>query len=303
MKDANCYLCNDKNRWVLFTKKGYRICRCSRCGFIYTNPAPSNVQLEKFYKNFDYKNKNVAELTIRSDAVRSLKKIIRFVGKGRRKILDIGCGRGFFLDEAHKLGWSVHGIDYSKNVIDYATNNLNLNVKRADMFNYDTEELYDVVSLNQVIEHVTEPNRLVKICSRLLKNGGLLYIATPNFGSISAKVSGSDFDHLIPPEHLSYFDKESLTKLLKDNNFSIQYTGSWSYSVDLAGIIKNLLHRNKHSTKISTKRSVDLVGFNSQSRMKKIKYFFFDKLFCRIFYRILNFDSFGIMLDVVAVKK
>lgn len=303
MKAIYCYVCRAKNRRILYRKGKYSIFKCLSCGFIYTDPIPSKVQLEEFYKNFDYKNKEIAELTIRKDAMNSLKRIRQYIKNEQVKLLDIGCGRGFFLDEARKLGWNVYGIDYSENVIDYAIKKLNLDVERTDMFNYHTKELYDVVSLNQVIEHVSDPDKIIKKCFKLLKKGGILYIATPNIGSISAKVLGSDFDHLIPPEHLGYFDKNLLIRSLKDNDFSVQYLGSWSYSVDLAGIIKKLLYKNKHSIETPMNKSMDSVGSSNQSRVKQIKYFLFDKFFCGIFYKVLNLDSFGIMLDAVAIKK
>ena len=73
--------------------------------------------------------------------------------------------------------------------------------------------------------------------------------------------------------------------------------------MDLAGIIKKLLYKNKHSIETPMNKSMDSVGSSNQSRVKQIKYFLFDNFFCGIFYKVLNLDSFGIMLDAVAIKK
>lgn len=301
MKTATCYLCRKKGARLLFRKENYFILECLDCHFVYVDPIPTKQQLNKFYKRFDYRNSEVAELTIRKDAKNSLRRIRRHLPKNKIRLLDIGCGRGYFLDEARKFGWKVYGIDYSKAVTIYAKEKLNLNVQCIDTFKYSSTEKFDVIALNQVIEHVPYPMELIKKCFDLLNSKGIIYVATPNIDSISAKVLKEDFDHLIPPEHLGYFRKTTLTKLLKLCNFKIQYSGSWSYPVDLAGIVKRSLKRTKHSRLMvagTAKKSA-----NNISVIKQLKYVLFDKLFCELFYRFLNFDSFGIVLEVIARKE
>lgn len=300
MKRPYCYLCNSRSSQFFGKKNGFSIVRCENCGFVYVNSVPSKRQLNQFYHTFDYYNVDAVEKVIRQDATRSLQKIELYKNTG--SLLDIGCGRGFFMDEARKRGWEVQGIDYSKNVIDYARTVLHLNAQRSDVFSVTSEKKFDVVTLNQVIEHILNPKDLIQKCYDLLNSKGIIYIATPNIESLAAKVAKEYFDHLIPPLHLGYFSQETLSRLLEESHFRILYLGSWSYPVDLAGIIKRLLKKTQDITKLSKKNE-----FNTRSRnlsfIKRIKYLLFDKLFCGLFYRVLNFDSFGTILEVIAIKK
>lgn len=303
MKITPCYICGADRSNFLFKKGNYNIVECLNCSFVYVDSVPSRKQLNEIYRKFHYQNEKDIESTIRTDAIRSLKIIKRYVQKDGNSLLDVGCGRGYFLDEAKKMSWITQGIDYSEKVVDFAQKKFNLNVVCADIFHYTPTEQFDVITLNQVLEHVSTPHKLIQKCRELLKTTGIIYIATPNIKSFSAKILKKDFDHLIPPMHLGYFQKSTLINVLKLHNFGILYTGSWSYPMDLAGIIKRLLKRKKHSGIKSAFRADSTTKVDNNALGKKIKYFVFDKLFCGLFYRFLNFDSFGIVLEVIARKE
>lgn len=304
MNDNSCYIC-DSNNYRLITKKSkYSIVKCKKCDFVFTTPIPNREELDKYYQRFDYKDSLTAENIIRSDAKRSLGKIGSFFEKSG-DILDVGSGRGYFLDEARKLGWNTFGVDASELVTDYAKNILHLNIFHNDIFSFHSTRTFDLVTLNQVIEHFVNPKELIIKCSKNLNGGGLLYIATPNIESISAKVLKENFDHFIPPEHLGYFSQYTLKRLLEELGFKVIYVGSWSYPSDLGGIIKTLLGKNlkreqpcKFVTKTYTANSNCFSRFNTQ----QVKSFLFDRVFCYLFYKVLNFDSWGINLEILGVK-
>ena len=301
MRKVSCLVCSYREFDLFCTKKEDQIVKCKKCNFIFANPQPTWEQLTKFYEYFDYKDPHAAEVAIRRDARRSLKIIYQCL-KAKGSLLDMGCGRGYFLDEARAAGWNVWGVDYSKQVIDYAKKKLNLNVQVGDIFSYKTSKKFSLIVLNQVIEHVLDPKRLIDRCYELLNPKGYLYIATPNINSISARVFGCEFEHIIPPEHVSYFSKESIGKLLNNNNFAIIHSGSWSYPENLAGIIRRLIG-TKHSSNYH-KRETEILRLKKNTfSTKKIKHLIFDQWFCGVFYRFLELDSFGINLEVVAKKK
>lgn len=302
MHNDSCYLCNEKKSKILYKKNSFYIVKCLNCSFTYVKPLPLDSQLSKFYDNFDYKNNKLEEPLIRRDAIRSLKIICKHVGSMEKRLLDVGCGRGYFLDEARKIGFEVFGIDYSFKMIKYAKNIFNLNVQNIDVFKYKSQVKFDIITLNQVIEHLSKPRDLIKKCYKLLNPGGLVYIATPNIDSLSAKVLKEHFDHLIPPEHLGYFNNKTLTYLLKSANFNILHTGSWSSSQDLAGIVKRLVIKKINNSNLKSNYALLSSDYSINSRIKEIKYILFDRLFCSLFYRILNIDHLGIMLEVVSTK-
>lgn len=300
MQQVPCLVC-DNDKFSLFCNiNRFTIVKCDKCDFIFVNPLPSKSELDKFYKNFDYRSPIGSELVIRNDAKRSLKVISRFA-TGKQDLLDIGCGRGFFLDEARTIGWNVYGIDYSKKTVDYASNILNLDVKRDDILTYQTNKRFSLITLNQVVEHATDPKQLIKKCHGLLNSNGYLYIATPNIKSLSARIFGCKFEHLIPPEHVSFFSEKTLTLLLYDCGFKICYRGSWGYPENLAGIIKKLV-KNRNESQKEFEGNHLIKSPKNFSVTKNIKYTIFDKWFCGIFYKLFEMDSLGINLEVVGYK-
>ena len=294
-----CLLCSSKNYRFLGIKNHFNVVRCNICSLTYIRPLPSKRSLEKLYEKFDYSNALVAEKVIRKDALESLIKIERFTRM--RSLIDIGCGRGYFLDEARKRKWIVFGIDYSNEVIGYASKDLYLPVERADIFSFKSKRKFDVVTLNQVIEHVTQPNLLIEQCNKLLNPGGLLYIATPNISSLLAKLKKLDFDYLMPPEHIGYYNYETLSRLLNDNGFTVLKCSFWSYSSDLAGLIKRLIKR-KEGISLAKNKKKNTSALN-YSLGKKLKHLLFDRFFCEIFYRVLNLRHWGTIIEIIAVKQ
>ena len=175
----------------------------------FTTPIPSREEIATYYRRFDYKDSLSAEKVIRSDAKRSLKKDSE-IRQRERRVVRRRMRKRLFLDEARNFGWKTHGVDASKLVTDYATKTLHLNVNCSDIFSFRTTQSFDLIILNQVIEHFINPEGLINHCSKYLVKGGLLYIATPNVESVSARVLKDNFDHYIPPEHLSYFSQHTL---------------------------------------------------------------------------------------------
>lgn len=304
MNEAGCYLCKSYNYRLIAKKSKYRIFRCKNCSFVFTTPIPYQKEIDEFYSKFDYKDSLLAEKVIRSDAKRSLGIISKYV-KTVGGLLDVGCGRGYFLDEAKKLGWKTHGIDASELVTDYARSKLHLDVFRGDIFSFQITQAFDLITLNQVIEHFVNPEELINQCDKHLVKGGLLYIATPNVESVSARVLKDNFDHYIPPEHLSYFNQRTLKKLLEKLGYKVLYVGSWSYPADLGGIIKALLGKRVQSKQFSQllNKNQGATSYSSNRfNIKQVKSFLFDRIFCHLFYKVLNFDSWGINLEVLAIK-
>ncbi len=304
MKEADCYICKSNNYRLITKKSKYRIVKCQNCSFVFTTPIPNREETAKYYRKFDYKDSLLAEKVIRSDAKKSLKRINNYVTE-KGELLDVGCGRGYLLDEARKLGWKTHGVDASKLVTDYAMNTLHLNVFCSDIFSFRPAQVFDLITLNQVIEHFTNPEELINQCGKHLIKGGLLYIATPNVESVSAKVLKDNFDHYIPPEHLSYFSQRTLKRLLEKLGFKVLYIGSWSYPADLGGIIKTLLGKKVQSVQSSLLLNKNQVTTPYSSRsfnIKQVKSFLFDRVFCHLFNKVLSFDSWGINLEVLAIK-
>lgn len=292
MKTTHCYICGSNNSKIKYRISIWNIRHCNTCGFVFVDPKPRDKFLNHYYSSFASnifeKNKITA-----MDSKHTLQLLDRYKGF-RNELLDIGCGNGIFMFEARKFKWFPVGIDISQTLIKYIKKNTDLLVYKANILDYQSKNKYDLITLNQVIEHFSDPRAVIKKCKNILNKFGLLYIATPNISSYSSRIRKEEFDYIIPPEHLSYFDTKTLAGLLRKSGFKILYIGSWSYPVDLAALIKYLFGKRKTTIKNSS--------LNEQNYIKSLKYLLFDVLFCSIFYKLLNINLGGTHLEIIARK-
>ena len=136
--------------------------------------------------------------------------------------MDIGCGDGSFLQVAQTCGWDVIGIDPDPKVVANCRSQ-GWNVLQGDIEQfYDKERLFDVITMNHVIEHVHDPLAVLKACHRLLKPGGQLWLETPNIDSFGHLQYGRNWRGLEPPRHLLLFNQRSLLTALLAAGFTSQ---------------------------------------------------------------------------------
>ena len=138
------------------------------------------------------------------------------------RILDVGCGIGFFLEEARDAGWEAYGTEYGERAVDI-NRAKGLDVVDAssgiDPFEADA---FDVATAFEVLEHVREPRAEVESVARVLRQGGLFYCTTPNFDSLSRRLLRDRWSVIEYPEHLNYFTARTLSNLLGRAGFRTQ---------------------------------------------------------------------------------
>lgn len=138
-----------------------------------------------------------------------------------RRLLDVGCGEGFALAFFREHGWSVKGIDFSSVGVKSKNPNCVDALITGDIFELLQAEIaaaktYDVVWLQNVLEHVIDPLALLTSLRTLVSQDGLVVVTVPNDYSITQK-SALSYQHIdgefwvAIPDHLSYFDNVSLT--------------------------------------------------------------------------------------------
>lgn len=144
----------------------------------------------------------------------------------RGELLDVGCGSGSFLKIAKTVGWSVQGIDVDEKAVEAAkAEKIDARVGGIDLFEGQSE-LFDVITMSHVIEHVHDPRRTLKACWDLLKPGGTLWMESPNMDSRGRELFGRNWRGLEPPRHLVLFSTRTMSKLLRDVGFgTIQHAG------------------------------------------------------------------------------
>ncbi|HEY9693647.1 MAG TPA: class I SAM-dependent methyltransferase [Oculatellaceae cyanobacterium] len=134
-----------------------------------------------------------------------------------KKVLDVGCGKGQFVDFLSKKGWDVTGIELSDSAVTLCQQ-FNLPVKKLDFFDASlAPESFDLVTMSEVIEHVPMPAQFITRAEELLKPGGLLYLTTPNFASLDRRILAEEWD-AIHREHLTYFSPKTIAKMIKSSS-------------------------------------------------------------------------------------
>lgn len=148
---------------------------------------------------------------------REFRHLPRLAGKGR--LLDVGFGDASFLALAQAAGWEAEGVDPDRSVVESARDR-GLKVYEGGLEAlHPKSEIYDVVTLSHVIEHVHDPRSTLEHAYRLLKPGGLIWLETPNISSFGHDWYGRHWRGLEPPRHLVIFNRMSIEKLLTESGF------------------------------------------------------------------------------------
>jgi 2-polyprenyl-3-methyl-5-hydroxy-6-metoxy-1,4-benzoquinol methylase len=130
------------------------------------------------------------------------------------KILDIGCGIGAELLRLYHKGWEIYGEDYNRIAIVALNERFPGHFRLSGARDRGWDETFDVIMLNQVLEHLTSPQELLRNLRRLLKQGGRLVIVTPNAASWARTLFGPYWIQYWPPEHVALYGPAQISRLL-----------------------------------------------------------------------------------------
>jgi 2-polyprenyl-3-methyl-5-hydroxy-6-metoxy-1,4-benzoquinol methylase len=216
MEHENCPICNSKRIRKLKKYEKYFLVKCNTCSFIYSYKIPENKELDIHYMHYGHYS-YISPITLKryDELLLTFEKY-----KKTNKILDFGCGSGYFLERAKIYGWDVYGIESGTDAIATCLKK-GINMLNTDEINNQDLIKFDIIFSSEVIEHLSFPVSYLKMLSELIRHGGLLYITTPNFKCISRIFMKSKWTVLGYPEHLSYFTSRTLKKALRNNNFKI----------------------------------------------------------------------------------
>jgi len=211
----------------LINIKGYSIVSDKEKGYIHVEPIPTEEELKNIYEYEYYQKEKTSYIdntlkdldwwnTIYQDKYETFEANI---AKSHKSILDIGCGSGYFLDFGQRRGWSCMGIEPSLGAYNHAKRfgyELINSVFSKDLLE---NKKFDVIHMNQVLEHVPNPELLLLELKNFLNKEGIVCITVPNeFSTLQNLLhEKEDFPQwwLSPPHHLNYFSVESLSKVIE----------------------------------------------------------------------------------------
>ncbi|HSE32727.1 MAG TPA: class I SAM-dependent methyltransferase [Pyrinomonadaceae bacterium] len=200
----------------------FQIYRCNDCSLVRLDPRLAESHLEELYER-DYFSGHHAtgydtyeldqqhhELT----AARRLSLIKQYKSHG--KLLDIGCGFGYFLNVAAREGFEVYGLDVSTHAVEICRSRFDGRVRQGllkpDAF---PPAMFDVVTMFDLFEHVYHPAAFLSIINDITTPDAIVIITTPNHRSLLSRISGRNWVSYKLPEHVFYYTPETLRRIIK----------------------------------------------------------------------------------------
>ena len=203
----------------------YEALRCGKCGVVWVSPQPGEKQLRdiytgdyyrRWYLSFEEKRKEYFRGRLK--AAEDVLSVKRSPAAARGRLLDIGCGVGFFLEAAKEKGWEAEGTEISDFAREYAG-------KKGFRVYAGCEGLkdssFEMVTMMDVLAHVTDPAGYINKAKALLKNGGALVIKTPDHPAGLFRMAGifsftgRSRALLHIPAQLFHFDPGNLTGVVE----------------------------------------------------------------------------------------
>jgi len=219
-----CEICSSKSlRWAQIS--GFDHYRCVECRHIFVCPKPSQKELDGFYARRDYYEHAEQHLVdLEREAEERAERLLRLANRLQleARLLDIGCGTGTFLRAARLCGWSGAGVDRSEELATQARRNSQcaVTVGVAEQVTISGTP-FPVVTAWEVLEHNIDPKAFLKALARHTQEGGIVAISTPLADGWIARILGSRFPMLSPPDHLSIFSKQSLLILAEQSGLEV----------------------------------------------------------------------------------
>jgi len=184
---------------------------------------PQNYYSEEYFtgKHADgYANYVSTEPILRSEFRETLRQTQRFNIR-RERLLEFGCAYGFFLDEARAYFESVHGIELAEHAVAFCQNR-GLDVVKGVVDQTTLHGDYDVIVGLDVIEHVPAPQDTLALLASHMRPGALLVMTTGDWSSFVARWMGPAWRLMTPPQHLSFFTRTSMERMLHATGFEMR---------------------------------------------------------------------------------
>lgn len=250
---SKCYLCGSEGKALyeglrdrIFNIPGewnLQECLNPDCGLLWLNPVPLEEEIGKayqiYYTHGDNKTEKHETRFVRFVRwnilwIHDLVKIVTLIRYKRKRhnlmyltkmkpgrLLEVGCGNGRRLSRIRDIGWTVEGQEVDLKAASHARERYGLMVYVGALESLSLkDEMYDVIIMNHVIEHLHDPIPFLAECHRILRPGGMLVAITPNARSYGHKHFRKWWRDLDPPRHLYLFSQKTLRQIATKSGFN-----------------------------------------------------------------------------------
>lgn len=224
----SCLICDGQRHRPVFSEFGVEILRCGSCGHVFSSFA-GDAHYDGFWgenvPDSDHFYWSQARTRMHQDFFK------RFLAGRSGRLLDMGCGLGFFLKAMGAYpSWQPYGCEISPSAVRYIREKLCLNnVICSRLQDCDFPQgSFDIVTMWDVLDHLLSPDPALRRCRALLKDGGMLFIRTPNISvqlprarlkKLTQNTHG-EHSYLRAQEHFHHYSRSSIRTLLERNGFS-----------------------------------------------------------------------------------
>lgn len=213
-----CLACGSRERRLAGSKNQFALWKCLSCGTIFTSNQVAPESLTDLYDHYY----DAAHFEMASVVTQSLERVVlsfeRFRSTGR--ILDIGFGEGGLLQVAEKHDWQCYGTEISPRSLAYGAKQGWIVTSTAEKDSRFLPQGFDVVTMIELLEHVSNPQDFLCAAARWLRPGGVLYLTTPNAKSLNQRLLGLEWSVFSPPEHLTIWTAKGMRKALSQAGFN-----------------------------------------------------------------------------------
>jgi len=209
----DCPVCqNAESRTIAPIDRNFKLSNtvmCTRCGMVFTNPMPSEEELNDFYANFYrflhqgalFRPRQKHILKRRLEAERNAQEVAEFITDGCRS-LDFGCGSGELVQAVQRLGAEAHGFEPGQAYGSFAQKKMGDRIRVGPWQSMHYARKFDLVTMWQVLEHLRDPVSALKTIVSWINPGGKVYVGVPNICATPCKGFGwFHFPHVLSFNH------------------------------------------------------------------------------------------------------
>ena len=236
----HCALCGGVEGSLLVEwKEGYEIIECPACGVATANFEVGDEQehIDIAYNNDIYYQKFLREVVAQYDYRKNMQGRERYryiverlgLNPATIKVLDVGCGSGWFLSYLVDRGVECKGLEVNPMAVRFCQGRgLNAHATRLED---EPDGTYDVIGLFDVLEHITNAVDLASVARRKLRPGGYLVAYTPNIYSVSWELMGAGQNTLLPFEHTAFFAEKSFHYLASRSGLEVESVATFGFDI------------------------------------------------------------------------
>jgi 2-polyprenyl-3-methyl-5-hydroxy-6-metoxy-1,4-benzoquinol methylase len=232
----NCPVCNSLSIKPALTvkdhsvsKESFSIWECSHCSLRFTQDVPDEASIGKYYQSEDYishtnTNKGLINQLYQKVRNHTLSEKADLVIKNttaKGKILDMGAGIGAFLHTMKNRGWEIHGIEPDAGARQQAKQLFDIDLASIEILDQLNPGSFDAITLWHVLEHVHRLHDYIRRLKELLKPGGKIFIAVPNYESTDSSIYDSYWAAYDVPRHLYHFTPGSIQVLVEKHGLKL----------------------------------------------------------------------------------